>query len=121
MLYIAPVAQRGGSLSLLHFQTFFLKNRFLSDYVVPACPKYISGKLRNFSKNFSKIFFIPHFLKIFCQQRKCRCCSKSACPGAGNTPKSLHDPKNQFFSKSEISIPQSNHGKRNIKLMLVRP
>ena len=36
---------------------FFLKNRFLSDYVVPACPKYISGKLRSFSKNFSKNFF----------------------------------------------------------------
>ena len=36
---------------------FFLKNRFLSDYVVPACPKYISGKLRHFSKNFSKNFF----------------------------------------------------------------
>ena len=26
-----------------------------------------------------------------------------------------------IFSKSKISIPQSNHGKRNIKLMLVRP
>ena len=25
--------------------------------MVPACPKYISGKLRSFSKNFSKIFF----------------------------------------------------------------
>ena len=35
--------------------------RFLSDCVVPACPKYISGKLRSFSKNFSKIFFIPLF------------------------------------------------------------
>ena len=44
-------------MSLLHFRTFFLKNRFLSDYVVPACPKYISGKLRSFSKNFSKNFF----------------------------------------------------------------
>ena len=43
------------------FRTFsdfsFLKNRFLSDYVVPACPKYISGKLRSFSKNFSENFF----------------------------------------------------------------
>ena len=39
------------------FSDFFLKNGFLSDYVVPACPKYISGKLRCFSKNFSKNFF----------------------------------------------------------------
>ena len=29
--------------------------------------------------------------------------------------------KKSIFSKSEISLPQSNHGKRNIKLMLVRP
>ena len=36
---------------------FFLKDRFLSNYVVPACSKYISGKLRSFSKNFSKNFF----------------------------------------------------------------
>ena len=28
----------------------------------PACPKYISGKLRSFMI----FFFIPHFLKIFC-------------------------------------------------------
>ena len=63
--YITQVAKRGGSLCLHGFRTFFLKNRFLSDYVVPACPKYISGKLRSFSKNFSFFFFIPHFLKIF--------------------------------------------------------
>ena len=25
--------------------------------MVPACPKYISGKLRSFSENFSKKFF----------------------------------------------------------------
>ena len=30
-------------------------------------------------------------------------------------------PKKSIFSESEISLPQSNHGKRNIKLMLVRP
>ena len=57
--YITQVAKRGGDFP--EFATFsdffFLKNRFLSDYVVPACPKYISGKLRSFSKNFSKNFF----------------------------------------------------------------
>ena len=30
-------------------------------------------------------------------------------------------PKKSIFSKTEISIPQSNHGKRNIKTKLVRP
>ena len=56
--HITPVAQRGGVLEFATFSDFFfLKNRFLSDYVVSACPKYISGKLRSFSKNFSKNFF----------------------------------------------------------------
>ena len=44
-------------MSLVVFGTFFGCKRFLSDYMVPACPKYISGKLRSFSKNFSKNFF----------------------------------------------------------------
>ena len=48
---------RGGYCICDFFGLFFLKNRFLSDYVVPACPKYISGKLRRFSKNFSSKFF----------------------------------------------------------------
>ena len=58
MTYITQVAKRGGVHEFATFSDFFfLKNRFLSDYVVPACPKYISGKLRSFSKNFSKNFF----------------------------------------------------------------
>ena len=36
-------------------------------------------------------------------------------------PKIAHETKNWIFSKSMISIHQSNHAKRNIKLMLVRP
>ena len=53
----AVANQGGGVLRLPLFRTFFLKNQFLSDYVIPACPKYISGKLRHFSKKFSKNFF----------------------------------------------------------------
>ena len=37
------------------------------------------------------------------------------------TPQNRRWAKKSIFSKSEISTPQSNHGKRNIKLMLVRP
>ena len=60
-----PVANRGGGLLHLRlFRAFFLTNRFLSDYVVPACLKYISGKLRSFYKNFQKITLIPHFLAL---------------------------------------------------------
>ena len=55
---ITHVAKRGGVPVFERFSDFFfLKNRFLRDYVVPACPKYISGKLRSFSKNFLKNFF----------------------------------------------------------------
>ena len=39
------------------FGLFFLKNRFLSDYVVAGCPKYIFGNFRNFLKNSEKNFF----------------------------------------------------------------
>ena len=37
------------------------------------------------------------------------------------TPKIAHETKNWIFSKSKISIHQSNHAKRNIKLMLFWP
>ena len=107
-----------------HFVTifdFFLKMRFLSDCVVPACPKYISGKLRSFSKSFSKIIFIPHFLKIFFPMAKVLLLQKISPPRGWEHPKIAYEPKNRFLSKSEISSPQSNHGKRNIKLMLVQP
>ena len=54
---ISRTFERGrGSLCLHGFQTFFLKNRFLSDYVVSACPKYISGNLRDFLRIFFGIF-----------------------------------------------------------------
>ena len=54
---ISRTFERGrGSLCLHGFQTFFLKNRFLSDYVVSACPKYIFGKLRSFLKISEKKF-----------------------------------------------------------------
>ena len=39
----------------------------------------------------------------------------------GKCQKLLMSQKNGFFSKSKISIHQSNHVKRNFKLMLVRP
>ena len=37
------------------------------------------------------------------------------------TLKIAPESKNAIFSKSEIMIPQSNLGKRKVKLMLVRP
>ena len=65
---ITPVAKRGGSPWVCYFWDFFLKNWFLSDYVVPACPKYISGKLRSFSENFSKNHFSYHTFWKFSAQ-----------------------------------------------------
>ena len=121
--YITQVAKRGGGFTWDSdfFEDFFPKNRFLSDYVVGGCPKYIFGKLRSFlkisEKKFFKIFLLgdskPNWLKVpnvknhFCKGLKVL---KIAWPA-----------KKSIFSKSEISLPQSNHGKRNIKLMLVRP
>ena len=41
--------------------------------------------------------------------------------GGLKTPKIAAESKNAIFSKSEIMIPQSNLGKRKVKLILVRP
>ena len=41
--------------------------------------------------------------------------------GGLKTPKMAPESKNAFFSKFEIMIPQSNLGKRKVKLMLLRP
>ena len=64
--YITQVAKRGGSLCSQHFRTFFfLKNRFLSDYVVPGS-QHAKNIFLESLEVFQKSFFIPHFLKIFC-------------------------------------------------------
>ena len=120
--YITQAAKLGGGTWVQDFfEDFLLKNQFLSDYVVGGCPKYIFGKLRSFlkisEKKFFKIFLLgdskPNWLKVpnvknhFCRGLK--------------TLKIAWPAKKSIFSKSEISLPQSNHGKRNIKLMLVRP
>ena len=78
------------------FLTFFLKMLFLSDYMVPGHPK---------SRGiFSKVL-----------------AAKNAFWGGLKSPKMAIESKNAIFSKSEIMIPQSNLGKRKVKLMLVRP
>ena len=41
--------------------------------------------------------------------------------GAVIASKIASESKNAIFSKSKIMIPQSNLGKRKVKLMLVRP
>ena len=92
--------------------------------MVAGCPKYIFGNFRNFlknsEKNFSKFFnttlfenFVPKCVSV--------AAAKNQSAQGLRTPQNRPWPKKSIFSKSEISIPQSNHGKRNIKLMLVRP
>ena len=89
--------------------------------MVPACPKYISGKLRSFSKNFSKNFFHTTLFENFLPTDASVANAKNQPSQGLGTPQNRPSAKKSIFSKSEISSPQSNHGKRNIKLMLVRP
>ena len=119
--YITQFGKVGGSLYLVVFGTFFGCKRFLSDYMVPACPKYISGKLRSFSKNFSKNFFHTTLFENFLPTDASVANAKNQPSQGLGTPQNRPSAKKSIFSKSEISSPQSNHGKRNIKLMLVRP
>ena len=47
--------------------------------------------------------------------------AKNGLLGGLKTPKMAIGAKNAIFSKLKIMIPQSNLGKRKVKLMLVRP
>ena len=47
--------------------------------------------------------------------------AKIALWGGLKTPKMAIEAKNAIFSKLKIMIPQSNLGKRKVKLMLVQP
>ena len=119
--HITQVAKRGGLPEFATFSDFFfLKNRFLSDYVVPACPKYISGKLRSFSKNFSKNFFHTTLFENFLPNNVSVVAVQNQLPQGLGTPKSLHDPKIDFFKVRDIDTPIQSR-KKNIKLMIVRP
>ena len=103
------------------FRLFFLKMRFLSDYMVPGGPKNTPGQLRSiskkFAKNFSFFFFFSKSRGIFNNVLG----AQNGLLGGLKIPKIAPESKNAIFSKSEIMIPQSNLGKRKVKLMLVRP
>ena len=71
--------------------------------MVPACPKYISGKLRSFSKNFSKIFFHTTLFENFLPTDASVANSKNQpSQRAGNTPKSPIGQKIDFFKVRDI-------------------
>ena len=100
---------------------FFRSWRYLRDYVAPACPKYISGKLRSLSKKFSINFFHTTLFENFMPNGVSVAAAKNQPAQGLGTPQNRPLAKKSNFSKSEISSHQSNHGKRNVKLMLVRP
>ena len=107
-------------MGLVVFGTFFGCKQFLRDYMVPACSKYISGKLTSFSKNFSRNFFHTTLFENFLSTDASVANAKNQPSQGLGTPQNRPWVKKSIFPKSEISSPQSNHGKRNIKLMLVQ-
>ena len=105
LCYITAVAKQGGYCICHFFGLFFLKNRFLSDYVVVGCPKYIFGNFRNFLKNSEKFFkkFLPWALLI--GPLKLSPMSKNHFCRGLRRPKIAHDPKNRFFQVRDIDTP----------------
>ena len=88
--------------------------------MVPEGPKIFPDSLEVFLNNPLKIFHFHFFSKsrgIF----KNVLTAKNGLWGGLKTPKIAPESKNAIFSKCEIIIPQSNLGKRKVKLMLVRP
>ena len=59
--YITAVANQGGANVFATFFEIFPKNRFLSDYVVVGCPKYIFGKFKEIENSEKKSFQNIHF------------------------------------------------------------
>ena len=87
-------------------------------------PKIFFGKFRTFSKDPHKIFAKFWFWVVLSGSLKMPVLQKMTFSGSWNRQKSWEShfsQKNRFFQKSKILIPQSNHGKRNIEVMLVRP
>ena len=68
---ITHVAKRGGALCSRHFRTFFLKSRFLSDYVVPAWTGFQNPPCRALKKaGFIHILSVcKTIFKITCEDR----------------------------------------------------
>ena len=89
--------------------------------MVLGCPKYISGKFRSFSKKSPQNFSFFHFFSKSRGILSKVLAAKNAFGGGLKRPKMAIEPKKAIFSKSKIMIPQSNLGKRKVKLMLVRP
>ena len=77
----------------------------MSDYVVPACRKYISGKLRSFSKNFSKKFFHTTFFENFLLTVASVANAKNQTSQGLYTPKSPIGKKIDFFKVRDIVRP----------------
>ena len=89
--------------------------------MVAGGPKNTHRELRSISKKFDKNF---SFFTFFSKSRGIFnkvLAAKNAFWGGLKSPKMAIEAKNANFSKSEIMIPQSNLGKRKVKLMLVRP
>ena len=105
MSHITQVAKQGGVPVFRTFSDFFLKNRFLSDYVVPACPKYISGKLRSFSKNFSKKIFHTALFENFLPNSLSVADAKMSLPRGWEHRKSPMTQKIYFFKVQDIDTP----------------
>ena len=89
--------------------------------MVPGGPKYISRELRGFSFDFQKNFDFSAKIENFWPMHANVVPAKNEILGMPKIAQNGLAAKKCDFSKFEISIPQSNQGKRNIKPMLVRP
>ena len=74
--------------------------------MVPACPKYISGKLRSFSKNFSKNFFHTTLFENFLPTNVSAVdVQNQPAQGLGTPQNRLMTQKIDFFKVRDIDTP----------------
>ena len=96
------ISRRGGSPWVRYFFEDFFQN---IDFWAEDAQNIFLESLEVFLKIFQKFFSYHTFWKFSAQWRKCRWCKKSACPGAGNTPKSPMGQKIDFFKVRDIVTP----------------
>ena len=113
-LYITQFTNQGGVPGFSSFWHFFLD---ASDFWATIWSQHAQNifleSLEVFLKIFKKIFFIPHFLKIFCPRMQVSLMPKISLPRGWEHPKIAHRPKNRFFQSPRYRHPNRTTEKKH--------
>ena len=103
---ITQFTKQGGVHGFSSFWHFFLDaSDFRATIWSQDAQNIFLESLEVFLKIFQKIFFIPHFLKIFCPWMQVSLIQKISLPRGWEHPKIAYGPKNRFFQSPRYRHP----------------